>query len=195
MRSSPRRRRIRDAAIKVFAAKGFHATRISDIATEAGVAHGLVYHYFQGKQQLLDEIFQRTWLRLEQGLRTIADDQTLDASEQLKQVVRLMLGSYRLAPHLVAVVVLEVTRSGHLRAQVAEVTQVFEIIEQIISRGQQSGELRSDIAPELVSYVFWGAIDEVLSGWVFGTLNSDDADVARAEQAVVQIVLGGIRNA
>jgi TetR/AcrR family fatty acid metabolism transcriptional regulator len=179
------------AAVTVFAAQGYHNTRVSDIAQEAGVAHGLVYHYFGSKEQLLEEIFQGTWRQLEQGLASIATTDA-PAAQRLGEVVRLMLGSYRLAPDLVRVVVLEVTRSGHLRAQVDEVAQVFGVIEQIIASGQAQGELRSDIDPTLVSYVFWGAIDEVLSGWVFGTLPSDDADVAAAERALVDIVLGGL---
>ena len=44
-----RRRQILDAAIRVFARQGFHACRVSDIAREAGVAYGLVYHYFDSR--------------------------------------------------------------------------------------------------------------------------------------------------
>lgn len=186
-----RKSEIRRAAVTVFAAKGYHNTRVSDIAAEAGVAHGLVYHYFAGKEDVLADVFQGTWGQIEQGITSIASSEAT-ASQQLKDVVRLLLGSYRLAPELVRVVVLEVTRSGHLRAQVDEVAQVFAIIERIIADGQRRGELRSDIDATLVSYVFWGAIDEVLTGWVFGTLPSEDADVDRAERAVVDVILGGL---
>lgn len=186
-----RKSEIRKAAISVFAEKGFHNARISDIAARAGVAHGLVYHYFDGKDALLTEIFRGTWGQLEQGLASISSSGG-SAAERLADIVRLILGSYRLAPELVRVVVLEVTRSGHLRAQVDEVAHVFGVIEQIIADGQAVGQLRADINPTLVSYVFWGAIDEVLTGWVFGTLSSNDDDVTRAERAVVDVVLGGM---
>lgn len=187
-----RRRRIREAAVTVFASKGYHDARVNDIAREAGVAHGLVYHYFAGKEQLLQDVFRRTWMHIEQGLRSI-ERSGGSSAEQLADVVRLLLGSYRMSPDLVRVVVLEVTRSGHLRAQVEEIAQVFAIIERIIAAGQASGELRPDIPARLVSFVFWGAIDEVLTGWVFGTLPDTDADVAQAERAVVELVLGGLR--
>lgn len=176
----------------VFAAKGYHDTRVSDIAAEAGVAHGLVYHYFKGKDQLLQDIFRRTWGHIEQGLRSIEEGSTV-AADQLAGVVRLLLGSYRMSPELVRVVILEVTRSGGLRAQVDEIADAFNIIERIIAAGQASGEFRADIPARLVSYVFWGAIDEVLTAWVFGTLPDADADVAEAERAVVELVLGGLR--
>jgi hypothetical protein len=114
------------------------------------------------------------------------------AGERLADVVRLLLGSYRLAPELVRVVVLEVTRSGQLRGQVEEVDRAFRMIEAIIRVGQQAGELRPDVDPRFASYVFWGAIDEVLTGWVFGTLPGEDDDVVRAEHAVVEVALGGL---
>lgn len=175
----------------VFARKGYHDARVSDIAREAGVAHGLVYHYFDGKEQLLQDVFRRTWLHIEQGLRSIERAGGTSA-EQLADVVRLLLGSYRMSPDLVRVVVLEVTRSGHLRAQVDEIAEAFKVIERMISAGQERGELRDDIPAHLVSFVFWGAIDEVLTGWVFGTLPDTDADVAQAEHAVVELVINGL---
>lgn len=186
-----RRRRIREAAVTVFASKGYHDARVSDIAKEAGVAHGLVYHYFAGKENLLQDVFRRTWLHIEQGLRTIEKGGG-SAGDQLADIVRLLLGSYRMSPDLVRVVVLEVTRSGHLRAQVDEIAEAFSIIERIITSGQERGDLRDDIPPRLVSFVFWGAIDEVLTGWVFGTLPGTDEDVAEAERAVVELVLRGV---
>lgn len=54
-----RRGQILDAAAKVFAEKGFHPTTIKDIATEAGIAHGTVYTYFDSKTALLLGIFER----------------------------------------------------------------------------------------------------------------------------------------
>lgn len=186
-----RRRRIREAAVTVFASKGYHDARVSDIASEAGVAHGLVYHYFNGKEELLQDVFRRTWLNIEQGLRSI-ETGGAPAPEQVRDVVRLLLGSYRMSPDLVRVVVLEVTRSGHLRAQVDEIAEAFAIIERIIARGQEDGALRSDIPAKLVSYVFWGAVDEILTAWVFGTLPAEDVDVAAAEHALVELLLGGM---
>ncbi len=56
-----KRRNILDAAIRVFARQGFHSTRVSDIADEAGVAYGLVYHYFDSKEEVLNELFSERW--------------------------------------------------------------------------------------------------------------------------------------
>ena len=54
-----KRRLILDAAIRVFARQGFHACRVSDVADEAGVAYGLVYHYFDSKEEILNTLFTR----------------------------------------------------------------------------------------------------------------------------------------
>ena len=64
-----KRRQILDAAVRVFARQGFHATRVSDIADEAGVAYGLVYHYFRSKDEVLNELFVERWSLLLVGDR------------------------------------------------------------------------------------------------------------------------------
>ena len=56
-----KRRAILDAAIRVFARQGYHATRVADIADEAGVAYGLVYHYFRSKEAVMTELFTERW--------------------------------------------------------------------------------------------------------------------------------------
>ncbi len=56
-----KRRLILDAAVRVFARQGFHSCRVADIADEAGVAYGLVYHYFQSKDEVLDTLFTERW--------------------------------------------------------------------------------------------------------------------------------------
>src|SRR4030081_3423366 len=60
-RTIDRRRELLDAAVRVFARKGFHASRVGDIAEEAGVAHGLLYHYFRSKEEVLETIFREAW--------------------------------------------------------------------------------------------------------------------------------------
>ena len=68
-----RRRQILDAAIRVFARQGFNACRVSDIAREANVAYGLVYHYFDSKDQVLNELFVERWsLLLRRSRRSTA---------------------------------------------------------------------------------------------------------------------------
>src|ERR1700742_4936704 len=96
-RTTDRRRELLDAAVRVFARKGFHAARVGDVAEEAGVAHGLLYHYFRSKDEVLETIFRERW------------DAPL--GEQLRRFARIYLGSWLATPELVSVLVREIARS------------------------------------------------------------------------------------
>jgi TetR/AcrR family transcriptional regulator, fatty acid metabolism regulator protein len=189
--SEEKRRLILDAAVRVFARKGYHSSRVGDIAAEAGVAHGLLYHYFASKEQLLETVFHESWSALLEAFARVAESDE-PAPEQLRQVAAILLRSWRRDPDLVRVLVREVGRSQTLPARVDEIGSVFLAIEQIVERGQAAGELRGGIAPRLASWIFYGAIEEILTGWVLGRLADGDEDVAAAERAVVGVVLGGL---
>lgn len=185
-----REQKIIDAAVTVFARMGFHEARVADIAREADVAYGLVYHYFTTKEAVLERIFEQTWSQLSEGLRAVSE-RDVSATRRLGSVVRLMLKSYRLAPDLIRVLVVEVTRSGHLRGRVEAIAAAFSVIEDIIRDGQRTGELRVELDPRLASYALWGTIDEVLTGWVFGALEYDDDAIDDVCNQVTDLIIGG----
>jgi TetR/AcrR family fatty acid metabolism transcriptional regulator len=184
-------RRLLDAAVRVFAQKGYHECRVGDIAEEAGVAHGLLYHYFSSKEELLETIFRDTWTLM---LETIQDVQEPGepARESLRKVAAIVLRTWGNDPDLVRVLVREVTRSPHLQHEIQEIDQAFATLRQIIERGQAGGEFRSDLDAEFAATVFYGALDEVLTGWVMGQLPDDEEDVKRAERTVVDMLCGGL---
>ena len=88
--------------------------------------------------------------------------------------------------------VLEVTRSQLLEGELDEIAASFAAIQEIVERGQADGSMRRDLDARLASYVFYGAVDELLTGWVLGRLPYSDDDLARAEHTVVEIVTGGL---
>ena len=186
-----KRRLLLEAAVRVFARKGYHAARVGDIAEEAGVAYGLLYHYFDSKEDVLRSVFRETWRAL---IATIASVEEGDARprEQLRKVAEILLRSWRRDPDLVRVLVLDVTRSPLLPGEMDEIAASFAAIQAIVERGQADGSIRSDLDARLASYVFYGAIDELLTGWVLGRLPDSDEDVARAERTLVEIVTGGL---
>jgi TetR/AcrR family fatty acid metabolism transcriptional regulator len=186
-----KRRLLLDAAVRVFARKGYHAARIGDIAEEAGVAYGLLYHYFSSKEEVLRSVFRDTWRALIQTIKNVEEGGD-PPQEQLRKVAEILLRSWRRDPDLVRVLVLEVTRSSLLAGEMDEVAASFAAIQKIIERGQADGSIRADLDARLASYVFYGAIDELLTGWVLGRLPDSDDDVARAERTVVEIVTGGL---
>jgi TetR/AcrR family transcriptional regulator, fatty acid metabolism regulator protein len=182
---------ILEAAVRVFARKGYHAARVGDIAAEAGVAHGLLYHYFDSKEKLLESIFRETWTELLAALEKVEDD-VRPADEQLRQVAAILLRSWRDDPDLVRVLVREVARSPQLGGRVDEIERAFAVLERIIERGQREGELRRDLDARLAAWIVYGALEEILTGWVLGTLPDGDEGVEEAERAIVAVLSGGL---
>lgn len=187
-----RRRQILDAAVRSFAQKGYHASRVSDIAEEAGVAYGLVYHYFDSKEAVLEAIFRDTWGMMLEAIRAVEQTEP-SPREQLRKTAAIVLRTWRDDPDLVRVLVREVTRRGEqLQREVGEIALAFEALERIVTRGQQAGVFRTDVNPRLAAWIVYGALEEILTGWVLGQLLDGDADVAEAERAVVGIMCEGL---
>jgi AcrR family transcriptional regulator len=185
-----KRRLILDAAVRVFAHKGFHTSRVGDIAEEAGVAHGLLYHYFSSKDEVLDTIFRETWSQL---LEEIGEIESSDepAREQLQRVAARLLGSWQRHPDVIRVLVREIARSPEVQQRIGDLVKPIEAIQRIIARGQETGEFRSDFDARLAGIVFYGGVEELLSGWVLGQLPDGDDMVAAAERTLVDVVCGG----
>jgi TetR/AcrR family fatty acid metabolism transcriptional regulator len=189
--SEERRRQILDAAVRAFARKGFHSCRVGDVAEEAGISHGLLYHYFASKDDLLEAIFREAWAELFETLRA-TEESGQPAREQLRQVAAALLRSWRRQPDVVRVIVQEIGRSPEIETRLADLHAVEQVIEQIIRRGQEAGELRADVDPQLAATVFYGGIDELLTGWVFGFIPDGDEAVTLAEQTLLDVVCGGL---
>lgn len=185
-----KRQRILDAAVVVFARAGYHTSRVGDIAEEAGVAHGLLYHYFPSKEAVLQAIFQDNWAQLVGRFRTIAASDEA-AADKLSGLAKIVLRTWRNDPALVTVMVREIARSPQLQARVSEITEGLEVIQAVISDGQATGEFRPDTDAKLAAWMFYGALEETLTGW-FGQLPDGEEEVARAERTVVDIICSGL---
>ncbi len=186
-----KRRVILRAAITVFAHHGYHTSRVADVAREAGVAYGLVYHYFGSKEDLLETIFRRTWSRMLEAVQEV-ERSGAPAREQLQAVARIVLGAWETDPDLVRVLIREVARSPQLGNEVEEVEHAFAALERIVVRGQEQGELKRDLNPRFAALIVYGALEEILTAWVFGRLPAGPDDVARAEQTVIAVVTDGL---
>jgi TetR/AcrR family fatty acid metabolism transcriptional regulator len=187
-----KRRQILEAAVRAFARRGYHACRVGEIAEEAGVAYGLVYHYFGSKEEVLESIFRDTWTQMLARIREVAESGE-PAGEQVRKVTALLLRTWRRDPDLVRVLVREVTRSPEqLRRQISEIGHAYDALEQVIANGQKTGEFRSDVDSQIAATIFYGALEEVLTGWVMGQLPDGDEDIARAERDLTGLVCDGL---
>ena len=186
-----KRKLILDAAIRVFADHGYHGARVGDIAEDAGVAHGLLYHYFASKDDVLRTIFLENWGALIARFRAVeASDEP--APEKLEGIAKILLRTWRNDPALVTVMVREVARSQQLQDRVDEVREAFAIVQRVIEEGQASGHFRRDVDARLASWIFYGGLEEVLTGWVLGQLPDAEEDVASAERVAVEMVSRGL---
>jgi TetR/AcrR family fatty acid metabolism transcriptional regulator len=186
-----RRRDLLDAAVRVFARKGFHASRVGDIAEEAGVAHGLLYHYFRSKEEVLETIFREVWELLAVDTNRI-EHANVPLREQLRRFARIYLGSWLMTPDLIAVLVREIARSPAVGNRIDEVGVIFQSLQRMIASAQERGEVRADCDPRLAAWVVYGALEEILTGWVLGQLPAEEEDVERAVVTVVDVAYAGL---
>ena len=188
-----KRRAILDAAITVFARQGFHSARVSDVAAEAGVAYGLVYHYFDSKDQMLNELFSERWALL---LEASQEVQRSEASprDKLAGVAGFIIESYRHEPELMKVIIVEVTRAANSfgRTHLPEIRRAYDLVAEIVANAQQTGEFRDDVDPSFSAMVFYGAIEQLLTGWIFDVIPATDEDYERAKQLVIETICGGL---
>jgi TetR/AcrR family transcriptional regulator, fatty acid metabolism regulator protein len=187
-----KRQQILDAAVRVFAAQGYDKSRVGDVAREAGVAYGLVYHYFDSKEAVLEAVFREAWGRLLAAV-ALAEQTAGTAPERLELVVKIVLRAWRDDPDLVRLLVQEVTRNPHIQDELDEIGQAFATLERIVAGGQAEGTLRPSLDARLSAWMLYGALEEILTGWVLGRLPDDPEAVARAEREVAATVVGGLR--
>ena len=191
--ATDKRRVILDAAVKVFAREGFYGCRVSDIADEAGVAYGLVYHYFRSKDEILDTLFLERWdLMLEEIARV--DAEPAPAREKLAAIAGFIIDSYRYDPDLMKVIIVDVTRAANSfgLSHLEKIREAYGLIGGIVESAQQRGELRSDITPTFAAMAFYGAVEQVLSGWIFDILPEAAEDYDQAKEFIVSTICDGL---
>jgi AcrR family transcriptional regulator len=188
-----KRRLILDAAVVAFANRGFHACRVSDIADEANVAYGLVYHYFRSKDEVLDTLFVERWNIL---LAFIAETDMSEVAprEKLRAISAAIIDFYRYDPQLMKVIIVEVMRSANtfgLRHS-DKIAEAYVLIGDIVSKAQEAGTFKREVSPRFAALAFYGAIEQVLTGWIFGMLPEGEAEYEQAKASIVETICGGL---
>jgi AcrR family transcriptional regulator len=188
-----KRRMILDAAVIAFAKRGFHACRVSDIADEANVAYGLVYHYFRSKDEVLDTLFLDRWNVLLSVISEI-DGQQIPVREKLHAIAGFIVDSYRHDPDLMKVIIVEVTRAANSfgRTHLGKIREAYALIAEIVAKAQAEGAFKRDVTPEFAALAFYGAIEQVLTGWIFDMLPRGEAEFEQAKSMVVETICGGL---
>ena len=192
--SAPDKRRlILHAAVRVFARQGFHTCRVSDIADEAGVAYGLVYHYFASKDEVLDTLFLERWNVMLELIREV-DGQDVPVREKLAAIAAFIVDSYRHDPDLMKVIIVEVTRAANSfgNTHIDTIREAYELIGGMIEQAQGQGVFKAEIDARFAAMAFYGTIEQLLTGWIFDLLPQGEEHFERAKWLVVETVCGGL---
>ena len=188
-----KRQMILDGAVAAFARRGFHACRVSDIADEANVAYGLVYHYFRSKDEVLDTLFLDRW-NVMLDVISQNDRKQIPVREKIHAITSFIVDSYRHDPDLMKVIIVEVTRAANTfgRTHLAHIREAYVGISAIVERAQREGVFRDNVTPDFAALAFYGAVEQVLTGWIFGLLDEGDEAYDRAKDHVVETVCRGL---
>ncbi|MEP6653358.1 MAG: TetR/AcrR family transcriptional regulator [Myxococcales bacterium] len=190
-RTDDKRQRILDAAVQVFARKGFFASRVSDIATAAGIADGTVYLYFESKDDLLIKLFDEVMgEHIEAARQELA--RVDDAAARLRVIADHHLGMLGRNPELAVVFQVELRQSTKFMElfTASWLKEYFDLVEAAIEAGQQQGTIRQDLARKLATHAFFGALDAMVTSWV---LSRNAFDLVELAGPVVELFLTGAR--
>jgi TetR/AcrR family fatty acid metabolism transcriptional regulator len=191
VRLGDKRKRILDAAVRVFAKKGFYATRVSEVAKAAGVADGTIYLYFKSKDELVVSLFEDRVDRLLTFLQTELPS-AAGASGKLRRIIELQLGLLEGERDLAEVITVTLRQSTKLMKEYAapKFTAYLDVIARVVADGQASGELRGDLSPHLAARAIFGALDGITMTWALG--KAERGGLVRASGQLAELVLGGL---
>ncbi len=166
-KTDDKRLRILDSAVKVFAHEGFFNAKVSQIASEAGVAPGTVYLYFKNKEDLLISIFEVKMQDINARFHAAVMEKE-DGRSRLECLVRMHLAGFQMQPDLAACFQVELRQSGRfMRENVkGELQRYLNLIGEIVEHGRRDGSFRSELPARLVTHLIFGTLDEVVSTWV-----------------------------
>ena len=189
-----KRRMILDAAVRVFARQGFHHCRVSDVADEAGVAYGLVYHYFNSKEEILNTLFLERWQIMLDAIAEIDRLDEVPARDKLYMVASFIIDSYRHDPDLMKVIIVEVTRAANSfgALHLNQIRKAYEGIAGIVEAAREEGVFRPEIPSEFAAMCFYGAIEQLLTGWIFELLPTGEREYEQAKTHIVETICGGL---
>ncbi len=190
-RSGDKRERILNAAVRVFAHSGFHATRVSEVAKAAGVADGTIYLYFRSKEELLVSLFED---RVERLLTFMREElpRRKDGRERLRAIIEMQLGLLENERDLAEVMTVILRQSTRLMKEYAapHFLAYLDAIAKVVSEGQAAGLFRADVSPHLVARSVFGALDGIALTWALG--RAEQGALGRAARQLADIVLRGL---
>ncbi len=191
-RDDGKRDKILEAAVRVFARKGYFKSRVSDIARKAGVADGTIYLYFRNKEDVLVSLFDDVMARhLAEARRELAA--LPDAAAKLRRIALHHLRVFGGNRDLAIVFQVELRQSTKFmeRFTASWLQDYFAEVAAVIEAGQKDGSLRADLPRKLVTKAFFGALDEMVTSWI---LSGKDYDLPQLAEPIADLFLTGLQS-
>ncbi|MGE5113726.1 MAG: TetR/AcrR family transcriptional regulator [Acidobacteriaceae bacterium] len=190
-RSNPEKhQRILDAAVAVFAERGFHSSRVSDIAARADVADGTIYLYFKNKEEILMAAIHSAFDAFMKNART--EMASIDSPvEKLRRLAFLHLDAMGSNRNMAIVFQMELRQSVRFLEAFShrQMVEYFELVRECVREGQEQGLFRQEWNEKIAANCFFGALDEMVTSWV---LADKDYPLAQAAESVSNIILQGL---
>ena len=183
---------ITDAAVEVFAEKGFHQARISDIAKRAGVADGTIYLYFKNKDDLLLSVFEEKMDFMLEGLGAALSDVD-DPEEQVRLFARFHFEQVQKHRSAAEVLQVELRLSNKFLKEYRpeKLWAYLGVFGQIMRDGQVKGVFRENLDPFVGMWAFFGALDELAMQWVLSR-NNTRFNLEEAAEQVAEVFIRGM---
>lgn len=141
-----KRTAILNATLRLISENGFHGTAMSKVAKEAGVSAGIIYHYFNSKDDLMDELYRHIKRNFGQMINDNFD-QTQPLKTQIRQILGVMIRYYIRRP-LESAFIEQYTRSPYFSSEIErEVEQYYRPLLECFYRGQQEMIIKDFPAP------------------------------------------------
>jgi TetR/AcrR family fatty acid metabolism transcriptional regulator len=190
MRDPDKPEQIIQAAVRVFARKGYFSSRVSDIAREAGIAAGTIYLYFKTKEDILITLFREKMSVFVSSLRRAIADEP-DAVAKVRRLVRLHFEMLEGDPDLAEVVQVELRQGQKFfrGASSQEIAAYFALIGSVLEEGVGQGRFKSELPIKVATKVLFGAMDQMATSWVLGKRGYRLVDTA---PAVADLFLQGV---
>ena len=200
-----KRARILDAAVRVFAAKGFYHARVSEIANLAGVADGTIYLYFKSKDDLLISLFEDRMDDVIANVRGAVDGPGTPV-ERLRRLVTVHLSMVQLNPEVAEVLTVELRQSSKFLKEYtpSKFAEFLKLIARTIEAGQRDGSIRRELDAHVVARALFGALDELVLAWVLApraaaprgkgkrTTRTAGLDLTRAGETLADLYTDGL---
>lgn len=191
-RDNDKHARITDAAVRVFAERGYHNTRVHDIAEAAGVADGTIYLYFRNKEDILLSVFEREMDALLGGLTAALDGLTCP-KERLRVFARHHFSQVHTNRAVAEVLQVELRLSNKFLKEYRpeKLWSYLGVLGNILKDGKQLGVFRSTVDPFLLKWAFFGALDELAVQYVL-TRKPERFRIDAAADEVADVFLSGL---